>query len=756
MDVPSIMSIKTLKSTRTTQDDSPSLMGKLLPMVLGPMENETMRVWPGRPEPLGANWDGHGVNFALFSQHATKVELCLFETADSKQESDTIELPARTGYVWHGYFPDLRPGQLYGYRVHGPYEPAAGHRFNAHKVLVDPYAKALGRELVWDDSLFGYVCGKPDSTFDTRDSAEFAPLGVVVNDSFFWGDDEPLRTPWNKTLIYELHVKGYTQLNAKVPEAKRGTYSGLASASVIKHLQSLGVTAVELLPIHHFAKDRFLQERNLTNFWGYNSLLFFAPEPNYAAATTPQEVVREFKRMVRSFHQAGIEVILDVVYNHTCEGSELGPTVCFKGIDNESYYRLTEDPRFYENHTGCGNSLRIGHPFSLQLVLDSLRYWVREMHVDGFRFDLCSVLGREPDDFSSQAAFLKVVQQDDVLSKVKLIAEPWDCSGYHVGGYPSPWREWNGKYRDSVRKFWRGDAGLLGEFANRICGSEELFRHNGRGPLCSINFVTSHDGFTLADLVSYENKHNDANKEESGDNNNHSCNYGHEGATDNPAINELRLRQQRNLLATLFFSQGVPMLLGGDEFARTQKGNNNAYCQDNEISWVDWNWSSEQKELVGFVRRLSELWSSNPVFQRGSFFRKPLVADASHDIHWLTPAATPMTESDWHAGFAKCVGVLIDGAMHGEFNARNEAIVGQSVLLLINASEVDLPFMLPDLPEGVFWDSVLDTFFPKRVSKVMEQGAMYHLKSKSIAVLLRREQVWQRLRKRAAQVIRRS
>lgn len=751
----SIMSTSTSKSLWPNRDELPSLMSTVLPMVLGPAEYENMRVWPGRPDPLGATWDGHGVNFALFSQHATKVELCLFDAADAKQESEIYELPARTGHVWHGYFPELRPGQLYGYRVHGPYEPSLGHRFNPHKVVIDPYAKAIGREVSWNNSVFGYVVGETDESFDTHDSAAHAPLGVVVNDSFFWGDDEPLRTPWSKSLIYELHVKGITQLMSKVPDAKRGTYAGLASSSVIKHLQSLGVTAIELLPIHHFVRDKFLLDRGLTNFWGYNTLSFFAPDPNYASATTPQEVVREFKRMVKSFHQAGIEVLLDVVYNHTCEGNEYGPTLSFKGIDNSSYYRLKPNGRHYENHTGCGNSWRVGHPFALQLVLDSLRYWVREMHVDGFRFDLCSVLGREPDDFNAQAAFFKAVQQDEVLSKVKLIAEPWDCAGYHVGAYPSPWREWNGKYRDCVRKFWRGDNGMLGEFAHRLCGSEELFAHNGRGPLCSINFVTSHDGFTLADLVSHNEKHNSANQEESGDNNNHSFNHGHEGATDDEAINELRRRQQRNMLATLFFSQGVPMLLSGDEFGRSQLGNNNAYCQDNEISWVSWELNNEQKELASFTRRIVELWRSNPVFQRSSFFRKPMEADSSHDIHWLTPAAVPMTKADWEAGFAKCVGVLLDSGMRDEVDAHNEPIVGQQVLLLINASEIDLPFTLPDLPEGSYWDAVLDTYLPKRTSKVQERDAIYQLKSRSFVVLLRREQLMQRLKKRAAQVIRR-
>lgn len=714
-----------------------------------------MKAWPGRPDRLGAHFDGSGTNFAVFSQHATGVELCLFDSPDAKHESHRVSLKHRTGHVWHAYFPDIRPGQLYGFRADGPYEPTNGHRFNKHKLLFDPYAKAVGRELKWHNTLYGYHLGESDETFDVRDSAAHAPLACVVNDAFFWGDDEPLRTPWQKSLIYELHVKGYTQLHPKVPEGKRGTYAGLASSPVIKHLQSLGVTAIELLPIHHFVRDEFLIKRGLTNFWGYNSLGFFAPDPRYASATIPQEAVREFKRMVRTFHQNGIEVLLDVVYNHTCEGNENGPTVSFRGLDNASYYKLTENRRHYENLTGCGNSWNIAHPYALQLVLDSMRYWVREMHVDGFRFDLGSVLGREPHDFNAHASFFKAVQQDELLSQIKLIAEPWDCAGYHVGAYPSPWREWNGKYRDTIRKFWKGDAGQLPEFTRRLCGSEDLFAHNGRSPLCSINFVTSHDGYTLLDWASYEERHNAANHEKSGDEHNNSCNHGHEGPTDNPSINLLRQRQVRNMLATMFLSQGVPMLLAGDEFARTQQGNNNAYCQDNELSWVNWNLTADQKELFSFVKKISELWKAHPAFQRTTFFREPMQEDRTHDIHWLTPAATPMTEPDWQASYAKCVGVLLNGQMNDEVTAQGEPIVDDSMLMLINASELNLAFLLPDLEEHEYWECVLDTFHPKRASRNVKPGAAYQLSNRSLVVFIRRVEVWQSLRKKAARVIRR-
>jgi isoamylase len=710
-----------------------------------------MRVWKGLPQPLGATWDGEGVNFAVYSRHATKVELCLFDDVASEVESLRVNLPNRTNFVWHAYLPDVRPGQLYGYRVHGPYDPSSGHRFNSNKVLLDPYARGIGRDLkTWDDSLFGYTVGESDITFDTRDSAPHAPLAAVINDAFHWRDDEPPQIPWNKTLIYECHVKGMTKLNARIPASKRGTYAGLCSPAVIRHLTTLGVTAIELLPIQFFSKDRFLDERGLVNYWGYNTLNFFSLEPRYSSATTAVEAVREFKRMVRTFHRHGIEVLLDVVYNHTGEGNPFGPTLSFRGIDNASYYRLAGDHRYYEDFTGCGNSWNVNNPYALQLVLDSLRYWVQEMHVDGFRFDLCSVLGREPRDFDPGAAFFDAVQQDPVLSNVKLIAEPWDAVGsYNLGAYPDRWREWNGAFRDTAREFWKGDHGKLRDFGTRISGSSDQFQHNGRSPLASINFITSHDGYTLADLVSYNLKHNEANQEHSGDDHNRSWNCGSEGPSKDPDINRLRSRQRRNFLATLFFSQGVPMLLAGDEFGRTQGGNNNAYCQDNDISWINWDLSDEQKEFLKFVRKLAQLWREHPVFQRRTFFEHAHGDSANQDIHWLTPAAEPMTASDWEAGYARCVGMLLDGRMVGEFNESGEPVEGSTVLLLINASEHDIPFMLPDVEPRQFWHAELDTYYPKRRPKDCERGSIYRIKTRSLVMLVCKERIWDRIRKKA-------
>lgn len=701
-----------------------------------------MRIWPGRPYPMGATWDGTGVNFALYSRHATAVELCLFEDSKSTQESVAIPLKQRTGFVWHGYLPDVRPGQLYGYRVDGPYDPVAGHRFNRNKILLDPYAKALGRDITWDDSLFGYTVGESDVSFNPKDSAAVAPLGAVINDAFVWGDDKRPQVPWNRTLIYEANVRGLTKLNPKVATSRRGTYAGLCAPAVIRYLLSLGVTTIELMPVHHFAKDQFLVERGQTNYWGYSSLGFFAPEMTYSSADSPQETVREFKRMVKTLHKNGIEVILDVVYNHTGEGSEMGPTLSFRGIDNSSYYRLAGNHRYYDNFSGCGNSWNVNDPFALQLIMDSLRYWVQEMHVDGFRFDLCSVLGREPRDFDPGAAFFDAVQQDPILSQVKMIAEPWDAVGsYDLGQFPGLWKEWNGQYRDTVREFWRGDHGKLRDVATRICGSSDIFQHNGRSPLASINFVTSHDGFTLRDLVSYNQKHNEANLENSGDDHNRSWNSGFEGETTNKDVNQLRERQRRNFLTTLFCSQGVPMLLAGDEFGRTQGGNNNAYCQDNEISWVDWELDPEQKAFQKFVRRAIQLRNENPVFHRQTFFKPSMHGEPEdRDIHWLTPAAEPMTIADWEAGYARCVGMLLDGRMIEEFDADGEPCEGNTVLLLINASEDDIPFTLPSLDEGMYWQCELDTFYPARRPKGLEPGVSYRLKTRSMAFFARRRE----------------
>jgi glycogen operon protein len=579
------------------------------------------RLSEGRPFPLGATWTGRGVNFALFSANAAKVELCLFDQ-NGEREFERVELPEYTDEVWHGFLPDARPGTIYGYRVHGPYEPEHGHRFNPNKLLLDPYAKAVVGELTWNPALFGYKMeSKDDLTFDERDSAPFMPKCRVIDPAFTWGDDRPPRTPWERAVIYELHVRGYTKLHPDVPEEYRGTFRGLSEPEVIAHLRKIGITSVELLPIHHFVTDSYLADKNLQNFWGYNTISFFAPEKRYASV--PDFAFSEFKEMVARMHHAGIEVILDVVYNHTAEGNELGPTLSFKGIDNASYYRLAEKQRYYVNDTGTGNTLNLSHQRVLQMVTDSLRYWAQEMHVDGFRFDLATILGREPYGFDEGGGFLDSCRQDPVLSSVKLIAEPWDCGpgGYQVGGFPPGWAEWNDRYRDTVRSYWKGDDGVLPDLAKRIAASGDLFDRRGRKPWASVNFLTAHDGFTLNDLVSYNDKHNEANGEDNrdGSSNNHSWNHGAEGPTEDPAIIALRERQKRNMLATLLFSQGTPMLLGGDEFGRTQKGNNNAYCQDNEISWVNWQIGDDGQALTRFVERLTALRRRYPVLRQSRF-----------------------------------------------------------------------------------------------------------------------------------------
>ena len=606
-----------------------------------------MRVWPGRPYPLGATWDGAGVNFSLFTENATKVELCLFNEPGDAKEAATFPLREQTAQVWHNYFPDIIPGQLYGYRVHGPFEPKQGHRFNPKKLLLDPYAKAIGRDLKWDDSLFAYQLNHPeaDLTLDERDSARFAPLAAVVDIAFTWGDDRPPLTPWHKTFIYELHAKGFTKLMPEVPEKLRGTYAGIASQAAIQHLLDLGVSAVELLPVHYHVDDRFLMEKGRVNYWGYNTLGFFAPDPRYATDCSPEGTLREFKTMVRSLHAAGIEVILDVVYNHTAEGNQLGPTLSFRGIDNASYYRLASDPRYYMDFTGCGNTFNMRHPQVLQLIMDSLRYWVVEMHVDGFRFDLASTLARELYEVDRLGAFFDIIHQDPILSQVKLIAEPWDVGpgGYQVGTFPVLWTEWNGKYRDNVRRFWKGDGGTVSEFATRLAGSSDLYQQTGRAPSASINFITCHDGFTLEDLVSYNDKHNEANGEENrdGSSSNDSWNCGTEGPTENPVVLELRERQKRNFMVTLMLSQGVSMLLAGDEIGHTQQGNNNAYCQDNELTWLNWDLNDRQQRFLDFTRKMSRIWHKHPVFQRRKFFQgRALAAPTSRIFLSWIPAAT--------------------------------------------------------------------------------------------------------------------
>ncbi len=701
-----------------------------------------MRVWPGQPYPLGATFDGAGVNFALFSEHATQVELCLFDSHEDEKPSHTIRISENTDHVWHAYLPDAQPGQLYGYRAHGPYDPEKGHRFNSNKVLLDPYAKAIGRDLKWDDSLFGYKLGdaKADLSFDDRDSAAFAPLGMVLDTAFTWGDDRPPRTPWHKTLIYELHVKGFTQRMPGVSDFHQGTYAGLASEAAIKHLTNLGVTAVELLPVHHHVDDRFLVDKGKVNYWGYNTLAFFAPDPRYASHRSPRKAVMEFKSMVRVLHRAGMEVILDVVYNHTAEGNQLGSTLSMRGVDNASYYRLVQDqPRYYMDFTGCGNGLNMQHPKVLQLITDSLRYWVLEMHVDGFRFDLASALARELYEVDRLGSFFDIIAQDPVLSQVKLIAEPWDVGpgGYQVGNFPPGWTEWNGKYRDCMRRFWKGDGGTVSEMASRLTGSSDLYAWGGRAPYASINFITCHDGFTLNDLVSYNEKHNDANGEQNKDgaNDNNSWNCGVEGPSDDPAITALRERQKRNFLTALMLSQGVPMMSAGDEVGHTQKGNNNAYCQDNELTWIDWELTPLKKQLCEFARKVVRLWQKQPVLHRRKFFRgRGIRGSDIKDIYWLEPSGKEMDDAAWSAGFNKCLGVCLLGVMTGEVDDHGEPVTGDTLLILFNAHHEAIPFTLPAALEGQKWERQLDTFRPEVEPALMQVGEPYPLEGRSLAV----------------------
>jgi isoamylase len=697
---------------------------------------------PGEPYPLGATPNDGGVNFALFSENATKVELCLFDRIGDTVESHRIAMLEQTDMVWHVHVPTVGVGQLYGYRVHGPYDPSAGHRFNDRKLVMDPYAKAVARPIRWDDALFGYRIGDAahDLARDARDSASFAPLAAVVDPAFEWGDDRLLRTPWHRTVIYEAHVKGFTARHPDVPPALRGTFAGLATPAVVEHLQRLGITALELMPIHHHSYDRHLVERGLTNYWGYNTLSFFAPDLRYAAARDPIGAVREFKTAVKSLHAAGIEVILDVVYNHTIEGNHLGPTLSLRGIDNAAYYRLSpDDRRYYIDFTGCGNTLNMTHPRVLQLIMDSLRYWVLEMHVDGFRFDLASALARELYDVDRLGAFFDIIHQDPVLSQVKLIAEPWDLGqgGYQVGNFPVLWTEWNGRYRDCVRRFWRGDGGTVAELATRLAGSSDLYAHTGRRPYASVNFVTAHDGFTLHDLVSYEQKHNEANGEDNRDGENHniSWNCGVEGPTDDPAIRALRERQKRNFIATLFLSQGVPMISGGDELSRTQHGNNNAYCQDNDISWTDWTPTAERRAFLEFVRRASRLMRDYAVLRRRRFLhgRRLRGADVK-DIMWLTPNGKEMTEAEWHADHVKCLGVRLSGDAIGELDENGSPIVGDTILYILNASPVDVLFRLPSFADHPRWKTILDTFDDHRGGGIHDGGRDYPLAAHSLAV----------------------
>lgn len=674
-----------------------------------------LRVWPGQSHPLGATWDGKGVNFAIFSEHATAVDLCLFDSETDRAETHRVPLTEQTDQVWHGYLPDLRPGQLYGYRIHGPYLPGAGHRFNAHKVVLDPYARALGRGITWSDSMFGYITSEHDLSFSESDNAAYAPLGVVVDSDFDWQGDTLLQTPWHKTFIYEAHVKGFTKLHPEIPQELRGTYRGLASDPAIDHLKRMGVTALELMPVHHHVNDRHLEQNGLSNFWGYNTLSFFAPDRRYAAADDPAAVINEFRTMVRRLHQANIEVILDVVYNHTGEGNHLGPTLSLRGIDNASYYRLMpDDPRFYQDFTGCGNTLNMQCPRVLQLIMDSLRYWVQEMHVDGFRFDLCSALARELHDVDKLSAFFDIILQDPVLSQVKLIAEPWDLGqgGYQVGNFPHLWSEWNGKYRDTIRRFWAGDGGAINEFATRLTGSSDLFQHNGRRPSASINFVTAHDGFCLRDLVTYHHKRNLANMEDNrdGDDHNNCWNCGTEGETDDPDINQLRLQQRRNFITTLMMSQGVPMLRAGDELGHTQHGNNNAYCQDNEISWLNWELDSARQEFLKFCQAVVQIWHEQPVLKRRNFFQGRRIRGAGvKDIAWLMPEGGEITDQEWNSGAMRSLGVRLNGESMDEVDEQGQQIVGDTLLLLLNNQPESVPFRLPRHKASERWVPLLDT-----------------------------------------------
>ena len=697
-------------------------------------------VWPGRPHPRGATWDGEGVNFAMFSEHAEKVELCIFDSG-GRRELQRVELKERTDFVWHCYLPEARPGLLYGYRVYGPYKPEEGHRFNPNKLLLDPYAKNIVGAPRWSDALYGYSVGnkREDLSFDRRDSAAGMPKSKVIEPSFTWGDDRQPEIPWHEMVLYEVQVRGFTNRHPDVPPALRGTYAALATAPVIEYLKRLGVTTVELMPVHSFVDERRLLDKGLRNYWGYNTIGFFAPDNRYSASGK----VNEFKTMVKTLHSAGLEVVLDVVYNHTAEGDHLGPTLCFRGIDNASYYRLNpEKRRVYLDYTGCGNTLNMLHPRVLQLMTDSLRYWVTEMHVDGFRFDLASALARELHEVDRLGAFFDIIRQDPVLNRVKLIAEPWDLGegGYQVGNFPVGWAEWNDKYRDTMRAYWKGDGGLIGEFARRLTGSSDLYGRSGRRPHASINFITAHDGFTLHDLVSYNDKHNEANGEENRDGHNHnlSWNCGVEGPGDDAAIRALREQQKRNMLATLLLSQGVPMLLAGDEIGRTQLGNNNAYCQDNETSWLDWDFDEHKRRLLEFARHMVALRRGHPVFRRRDFFQgRPIHGSDVKDIVWLKPDGAEMTVEEWNNASARCLGVYFSGEALTETDNRGREVTDANFLVLFNAHHEPVPFRLPGYAGIAKWLALLDTAYADGLAAdgTFEQGTEYALQGRSLALL---------------------
>jgi glycogen operon protein len=708
-----------------------------------------MMVWPGRPYPLGAMWDGKGTNFAIYSEHATEVELCIFDHPRDGEPRQCVRLRERTAFVWHGYLPDVGPGAFYGYRVNGPYQPAAGMRFNPFKLLIDPYATALAGPVDYAEHPWGYMLDQPgeDWVLDDENDAAGVPKGVVIDNRFDWKDDAPPRIPWHETLIYEAHVKGLTIRHPDVPSRLRGTYAGVAHPAVVEHLKSLGVTAIELLPVHEIVDEPFLVRRGLRNYWGYSSINYFAPAGRYAQARDYGEQVREFKEMVRRLHAAGIEVILDVVYNHTAEGNHLGPTLSFKGIDNPVYYRLDpRNQRFYVDYTGTGNSLNMMHPQALKMIMDSLRYWILEMHVDGFRFDLASALARELHEVNRLSAFFDIIHQDPVISKVKLIAEPWDVGegGYQVGNFPVLWAEWNGRYRDAVRAYWRGDPGTVAELGYRLTGSSDLYQDDGRRPHASINFVTAHDGFTLHDLVSYNEKHNEANGEENRDGENHnlSANYGVEGPTTDPEILRVRERQKRNFLATLYLSQGVPMISAGDTIGRTQGGNNNAYCQDNEISWLDWELDDSKKELLAFARRLATLRTEHPVFRRRHFFQGRRIRGSElEDLMWFRPDGQTMTESDWNAASTRAFAMRLGGDAMLEWDEQGRRVVDATLLLLFNASPDPVEFVVPRSAPEVGWRLVLSTSHPELEAGAfhVNGGEQIHTEGRSVLVLERVE-----------------
>jgi glycogen operon protein len=698
-------------------------------------------VYPGSPFPLGATWDGEGVNFAIFSENATAIDLCLFDSKTGKEKR--IRIRERDNHIWHIYVPKLKPGQLYAYRAYGPYEPQNGHRFNPNKLLIDPYAKALSGRVEWNNAIFGYEIGSADEdlSYSESDSASYIPKSVVVDTSFNWEGDKAPKIPYHQSIIYEAHVKGLTQLHPDIPQEIRGTYSAIAHPVIIQYLKNLGITAIELMPVHHFVNDGFLRAKNLTNYWGYNTIGFFAPDIKYSNSGNLGGQVNEFKTMVKELHKAGIEVILDVVYNHTAEGNHLGPTLSFRGIDNASYYRLTEDKRFFYDYTGTGNTLNAMLPSVLRLIMDSLRYWILEMHVDGFRFDLASTLARELHEVDRLGSFFDIIHQDPVISQVKLIAEPWDIGegGYQVGNFPPGWAEWNGKYRDCMRDYWRGADSMLSEFALRFTGSPDLYKEGYRKPTASINFITAHDGFTLQDLVSYNEKHNEANGEnnQDGESHNRSWNCGAEGPTDDTNIIALRNQQKRNFLTTLFLSQGVPMLVSGDELGKSQSGNNNAYCQDNEISWI--NWQAEDKDLLSFTQKLIHFQHAHPVFCRRRWFKgRPIQGSGVEDIAWFLPDGNSMNEENWNHDFAKSLGIFLNGKAIPSDGPKGEPITDNNFYIVFNAYEEELPYVLPSEEFGSAWIKVIDThenFFEEKGGQSFAPGDIIKVQGRSVVVL---------------------